>query len=459
MADEPTARCSVVTTTDWALAVSSSSSPLARLETARRLLADVRSVHDAKAIHDFAEAARVYARQARLGLEAQNDAAEIRLRAERKLGELLASMDKHPGGNVNRSLRATGWSEQPTRLHDLGISKSQSSRWQAIAAVPTHVFDQHLADVREQARRDGTTELTSAGAILLARQYRPHPRTLVPVSSCEQPDSRDRFDVADAAALPWPDGSVDLFVTSPPYGLDVPYTTPDPPDYAAWLAALGRWLTELLRVARPDWGRLCLNVPLDRDLGGWQPVSADVLQVARAVGWHFRTWLIWDKGQAGAGTDRGSIDSAGAPNVTAPVESVLVFYRGQWKRSGPASMPHEAWLELCGPRGLWRFPGTSDPLCPAPFPEQLPERCVTLFSFPGDVVADPFVGRGTTAALAARLGRVVWASDRDPACVAAAEVWAARERAGERYEPDAGSASHSCSSLSHRSGVRPEERT
>ena len=94
MADEPTARCSVVTTTDRALAVSSSSSPLARLETARRLLADVRSVDDAKAIHDFAEAARVYARQARLGLEAQNDAAEIRLRAEKNERVLVTTLTK-----------------------------------------------------------------------------------------------------------------------------------------------------------------------------------------------------------------------------------------------------------------------------------------------------------------------------------------------------------------------------
>src|SRR6266852_4598831 len=65
-----------MTTTDLALNIPSSS-PLARLETARRLLAEVRGVDDAKAIHDFAEAARIYARQARLGLEAQNDAAEI----------------------------------------------------------------------------------------------------------------------------------------------------------------------------------------------------------------------------------------------------------------------------------------------------------------------------------------------------------------------------------------------
>jgi site-specific DNA-methyltransferase (adenine-specific) len=445
-------------TTDLVLDDSSSPSPLVRLETARRLLAEVRGVDDARAIRDVAEAARIYARQARLGLEAQNDAAEIKLRAERKLGELLAQSERNPGGNANLSQPATGWN-QPARLHDLGISRSQSSRWQAIAAVPETVFDRHLADVREQGRRDGKTELTSAGAILLARQYRSNPRTPAPTLVLEQPDSGDCFEVADAAALPWADGSVDLIVTSPPYALDLPYTGGDAPDYLAWLQVLRIWLAELLRVVNQDWGRLCLNVPLDRDLGGWQPVSADALYVARAMGWQFRTWILWDKGQAGAGTDRGSIDSAGAPNVTAPAESVLVFYRGQWRRSGPASMPHQEWIDLCGPRGLWRFPGASDPVCPAPFPEQVPERCITLFSFPGDVVADPFVGRGTTAALAARLRRVVWASDRDPACVLAARAWAARERAGKWCEPDSGSANHICSSPSHRSGVQPEERT
>ena len=92
----------------------------------------------------------------------------------------------------------------------------QSSRWQAIAAVPEHVFDRHLADVREQGRRDGTTELTSAGAILLARQYRPALRTLVPVTVPDQPDCGDQFEVADATALPWADGQIDLIVCSPP---------------------------------------------------------------------------------------------------------------------------------------------------------------------------------------------------------------------------------------------------
>jgi site-specific DNA-methyltransferase (adenine-specific) len=216
-------------------------------------------------------------------------------------------------------------------------------------------------------------------------------------------------------------------VLTPPYGVGVDYIGGDVPDYAAWLAALKSWLAELYRIAQRISGRLCLNVPLDRDRGGWQPVSADAIQVARAVGWQFRTWLLWDKLQAGAGTDRGSIDSAAAPNVTARVKSVLVFYRGAWQRSGPRLMPHQAWLDVCGPRGLWRFPGITDRDSPAPFPEELPERCITVFSFPGDVVADPFAGRGTTAGVAARLGRIAWTSDRDPTCGAAARAWVARE--------------------------------
>ena len=402
--------------------------PLAKLELARHLLAETRSVDEVKMIRNLGEAARVYARQARLGLEAQNDAAEIKLRAERRLGELIATLPKQDGGDAARA-RSQAATEVPPRLDDLGISKSQSSRCQTIAAVPESVFEEYVTGVRKQGRADGKTELTTTGALLVARQYRPSSsptRLLTP--PLEQSDLRHRFDVADAAALPWPDSSVDLVVTSPPYGLDVNYQDADDSDYAGWLGRLATWLAELYRVAQCASGRLCLNVPLDRDRGGWQPVSADAINVARTVGWHFRTWLLWDKLQAGAGTDRGSIDSAGAPNVTAPVESVLVFYRSSWYRSGPAAMPHQSWLELCGPRGLWRFPGTSDPASPAPFREVLPERCITLFSFPEDVVADPFAGRGTTAAVAARLGRIAWTSDRDPTCVAAARAWVAREQ-------------------------------
>jgi site-specific DNA-methyltransferase (adenine-specific) len=123
------------------------------------------------------------------------------------------------------------------------------------------------------------------------------------------------------------------------YALDVAYAGGDVSDYATWLSQLHVWLAEMLRVARPDWGRLCLNVPLDRDRDGWQPVFGDTINAATEVGWQFRTWLLWDKNQAGAGTVRGSIDSAAAPNITAPVESILIFYRGSWRRVRPRCHP------------------------------------------------------------------------------------------------------------------------
>jgi site-specific DNA-methyltransferase (adenine-specific) len=431
---------------DPALAIAKpGESPLARLELACRLLAEARNLDEVTVVVDLAEAARVYARQAQLGLDAQNNAAEVRLRAERRAGELLTEMQMHAGGRppvqASSGVRAgvgvggnplpavTGFSPAqtqppPPRLDELHITRRQSSQWQQIAAMPEPVFEAHISTTRSRRK-----ELTTASALKLARQHRgTRSSPPMPVPIHDQLESGDRFDVGDAATLPWPDGCVDLLVCSPPYALDVPYVGGDVPDYAAWLEALTAWLAEMFRVANPDWGRLCLNVPLDRDLGGWEPVSADAIQIAQSVGWRFRTWIVWDKLQAGAGTHRGSIDSAAAPNVTAPVESVLVFYRGSWYRSGPAAMPHDAWLELCGPRGLWRFHGTSDPLVPAPFPEELPLRCITLFSFPGDVVADPFVGRGTTAAVSARLGRVAWAADRDATCVAATRAWVDRER-------------------------------
>ena len=100
--------------------------PLARLELARRLLAETRSLDEVRSIHDLAEAARLYARQARLGLDAQNDAAEIKLRAERRLGELLGTLPKQDGGDAARA-RSQPATEVPPRLHALGISKSQSS--------------------------------------------------------------------------------------------------------------------------------------------------------------------------------------------------------------------------------------------------------------------------------------------------------------------------------------------
>ena len=63
----------------------------------------------------------------------------------------------------------------------------------------------------------------------------------------------DRFEVADATALPWPDGQIDLIVCSPPYGLGLLYQGGDPPDYVAWLQALQVWLTNIIVFGLAYW--------------------------------------------------------------------------------------------------------------------------------------------------------------------------------------------------------------
>lgn len=410
-----------------------------QLEQAKGLLAEVYDIDTAKGWVDKAAAYQVYAKRAKLGMDSQNLAGEIRLRAERRAGELLASVERQTRAGAGRPVKVSeeiGVSPGPEiimpkpgptpyqrMLTDSEIAPTTARRWQQEASVPEDVFVQHVQAVKARHQ-----ELTSGALVKLAPKVAYEPKPVVPIDPALL-GPKDRFHVGDMLGVDWPSGEVDLIVTSPPYALDIPYQGGDVPSYPEWLAAMIQWLEKMGNLLNQDHGRLCLNIPLDRDLGGWQPVSADVMHLAKQLGFKFRTWILWDKANAGAGTDRGSLDSAGAPNVTAPVESILVLYLGEWKRPGPPSMLHQTWLDFCGPRGLWQFNGVAgDEVVPAPFPEILPRLCVELFSFPGDVVADPFSGRGTTAAMAARFDRVAWAADRDPRCVVLTQEWVARER-------------------------------
>ena len=94
-----------------------------------------------KEIRDKAEALRAYARQAGESLEMQNQCAEIKIRAERRAGEMLGDMELVGVNQHNEE----GVSSCNT-LADIGVTRIQSHRWQTIASVPETEFEKHVAD-------------------------------------------------------------------------------------------------------------------------------------------------------------------------------------------------------------------------------------------------------------------------------------------------------------------------
>jgi ParB family chromosome partitioning protein len=140
------------------------STSLSNISAARNALAKASTLEDVLTIRDKAEAIRIYVRAAAESLETQNAAAEIKLRAERKAGEMLAAMEKQDGGDAAKA-RPHHVTELPPSLKDLGITKMQSSRWQKEATVSDEVFEQLVSDCRdEQKELTQSLVLKAAGA-------------------------------------------------------------------------------------------------------------------------------------------------------------------------------------------------------------------------------------------------------------------------------------------------------
>jgi hypothetical protein len=146
---------------------------LQKLDNATRMLAEIKSVDDAMHLIDLAEAARVYAKQVKLGLEAQNHATEIKIRAQRRAGEILLEMEKARGRNLTgknqygegslRSMPMTV-SSIPT-YSDIGIVKQDAHTWQTIAKVPEDEFRNFIERTKTEEK-----ELSTAAAYREARK-------------------------------------------------------------------------------------------------------------------------------------------------------------------------------------------------------------------------------------------------------------------------------------------------
>jgi len=124
-------------------------SVLARLTYARQILAEVRTLPQAKEIMDVAVAAEVYAKQRQLGEEAERYAFEIRLRAERKIGKILIETPKNPGAKGIGPIAVPKGNHNTPTLKEMGLTKKLSMLAQELARLPEEQFEEFATGIRD----------------------------------------------------------------------------------------------------------------------------------------------------------------------------------------------------------------------------------------------------------------------------------------------------------------------
>ena len=210
-------------------------------------------------------------------------------------------------------------------------------------------------------------------------------------------DSRDMGNI--------PSKSVHLMVTSPPYNVSKEYDEDlTMEEYALLLKDVFR---ETHRVLLPG-GRVCINIA---NVGRkpYIPYHSLIINVMLEIGFLMRGEIIWDKNaSAGTSTAWGSWKSASNPTLRDVHEYILIFSKEKFKRTKKEkedTITRDEFLEFT--KSVWRFPAESARRVghPAPFPVELPYRCIQLFTFKNEIVLDPFCGVGSTCVAATKAER------------------------------------------------------
>jgi site-specific DNA-methyltransferase (adenine-specific)/site-specific DNA-methyltransferase (cytosine-N4-specific) len=212
------------------------------------------------------------------------------------------------------------------------------------------------------------------------------------------------------------DNSVGLVLTSPPY-YNAPFDFPDLfPSYSDYLKMLNEVGKEIFRVLEE--GRVAVFVTSDIRINGeLYPIVADLIKIMQKLGFKYQERIIWEKPEGYIRISRrsGVLIQHPYPLYYYPdniYEDIVVFKKpGKFipinkeeSKININNFQKEKWY-----LNIWKItnvlPNNKYAKYTAPFPEELVKRIITLYSYVGDIVLDPFAGTGTTLKVANELKR------------------------------------------------------
>jgi len=232
-----------------------------------------------------------------------------------------------------------------------------------------------------------------------------------------------------------PESSVDLIVTSPPYGVGIAYDSfNDDIEFEQYKLFSASWLREAYRVLKDD-GRIALNIPYEinrQDKGGRILMVSEIWQVMKSIGYKFYgiVDLEEESPHRSKTTAWGSWMSPSAPYIYNPKECVLLAYKkthikkikgepewvgevvdveqedGTTKKKTVYQDEHKKeFMELV--YGQWDYFADTKQITKATFSMDIPMKAIKILTYRNDIVLDPFTGSGTSIC-AAEIGGRRW---------------------------------------------------
>lgn len=333
------------------------------------MLAEAKTMDDILQVADIAEAAKAYARAAKLGMDAQNNAAEVAILARRKAGEYLSQLERKQGERNDITLSNVGQSEYSTTLEESGITRQDANRWMQVASVPEEQFREYIEDTKQAGK-----ELATSSVVKLAKELS---RKDIEVKRVDSESVINLYKGDMVQVLKSSSQKYDLIVADPPYNV-TSWEWDKLGSRQQFIDTTTEWLNAIKDHTKDKFTMFWFCSP---------SYMADIEYIFRSLELPIQSRLVWHRRNMAKGSDAKYkfVDSW-----------EMIFHISNRELNFPSN-----WDDSRFDVQTFAVPQTNfndTKYHPTQKPVELIKWLVSYGSFDGDRILDPFAGSGTTAA-------------------------------------------------------------